>query len=200
MRILIAEDDATTRRLLEGLLQSWSYDVVVAKDGPCALAILQSDGAPQLALLDWMMPGLAGPDVCRALRLQATRDTTYLILLTSRNQRTDIVAGLAAGADEYLLKPFHPDELHARLKAAIRILDLQQRLAAQVAALELALGHVRQLSGLLPICSYCKAIRDDSNYWHRVEEFVSEHSSVQFSHGICPKCMETALRHAEEEG
>jgi sigma-B regulation protein RsbU (phosphoserine phosphatase) len=118
---------------------------------------------------------------------------TYIILLTSRTDRADVVAGLDAGADDYLIKPFDPQELRARVKAGIRIIDLQQKLAAHVAELQDALANVRRLNGLLPICSYCKAIRDDSDYWHRVEEYVTEHADVKFSHGICPKCLEKVL-------
>ena len=196
MRILIAEDDAVTRKLLEGLARSWGYDVAVSPDGASALESLESAITPQLALLDWMMPGLDGPEVCRAVRLRPDVQPTYLILLTSKSDRADVVSGLEAGADDYLVKPFHPDELRARLNAGARIIDLQQRLAAEVAALQLALREVQQLSGLLPICSYCKSIRDDSNYWHRVEEYVSKRSTVQFSHGICPQCVETAMEQA----
>jgi len=196
VRILIAEDDAVTRKLLEGLARSWGYDVAVSPDGASALESLESAITPQLALLDWMMPGLDGPEVCRAVRLRPDVQPTYLILLTSKSDRADVVSGLEAGADDYLVKPFHPDELRARLNAGARIIDLQQRLAAEVAALQLALREVQQLSGLLPICSYCKSIRDDSNYWHRVEEYVSKRSTVQFSHGICPQCVETAMEQA----
>ena len=164
----------------------------MVKDGPAALEALQATDRPQLALLDWMMPGLDGPEVCRTLRENG--GTSYLILLTAKTDQADIVAGLDAGADDYLVKPFDPAELHARIKAGIRILDLQTRLAAHVSELEEALGNVRRLSGLLPICSYCKAIRDDSDYWHRVEEYMTEHAEVKFSHGICPKCLETAYK------
>ena len=190
MRILIAEDDAVTARILDQLSRSWGYQTQLVKDGPASLDAMQAADAPQLALLDWMMPGLDGPEVCRQLR--AGGGTSYLILLTAKTHQADIVAGLDAGADDYLVKPFDPAELHARIKAGIRILDLQARLAAHVKELEEALGNVRRLSGLLPICSYCKAIRDDSDYWHRVEEYVTEHADVKFSHGICPKCLEQA--------
>jgi sigma-B regulation protein RsbU (phosphoserine phosphatase) len=192
MRILIAEDDAVTARILDQLSRSWGYETLLVKDGPASLEAMQAAGGPQLALLDWMMPGLDGPEVCRKLRENG--GTSYLILLTAKTHQADIVAGLDAGADDYLVKPFDPAELHARIKAGIRILDLQMRLAAHVRELEEALGNVRRLSGLLPICSYCKAIRDDSDYWHRVEEYMTEHSEVKFSHGICPKCLETAYK------
>jgi DNA-binding response OmpR family regulator len=192
MRILIAEDDAVTARILDQLSRSWGYDTQLVKDGPASLDAMQAADGPQLALLDWMMPGLDGPDVCRKLRENGR--TSYLILLTAKTHQADIVAGLDAGADDYLVKPFDPAELHARIKAGIRILDLQMRLAAHVRELEEALGNVRRLSGLLPICSYCKAIRDDSDYWHRVEEYMTEHSEVKFSHGICPKCLDHAYK------
>jgi DNA-binding response OmpR family regulator len=194
MRILIAEDDVVTAQLLRGLIESWDYDVVAVADGSSALAILEGDDPPQLALLDWMMPGLPGVDVCRMVRERQSGVATYLILLTSRRNRTDVVAGLEAGADEYLVKPFDREELRARLKAGARIIDLQERLATHVHELELALANVRKLSGLLPICSYCKSIRDDSDYWRQVEDYVTEHAEVQFSHGICPKCFDTVAQ------
>ena len=196
MRVLIAEDDAVTARMLQGLIRSWGYEVVTATDGPSALAMLQSDDAPQLALLDWMMPGVDGPDICRTVRQRIRGDSTYLLLLTARHELSDIVTGLDAGADDYLVKPFEPEELRARVKAGARISDLQQRLAAQVTQLGQALSKVRRLSGLLPICAYGKAIRDDSDYWHRVEEYVTEHAEVTFSHGICPNCLDAALKEA----
>jgi phosphoserine phosphatase RsbU/P len=187
-RILIAEDEAVTRRLLEGLTSSWGYDVAAVEDGEAALAVLQSDNPPELALLDWVMPGLQGPDICRLVRQQNSRTPTYIILLTARKASTDVVAGLEAGADDYLAKPFAPEELRARLSAGVRIVNLEQRLAAHVSDLEHALANVRRLSGLLPICSYCKSIRDDQDYWRRVEEYISDHSEVAFTHSICPKC------------
>ena len=199
MRVLIAEDDAVTARVLEGLLGSWNYDAVTVRDGSAALAMLQADDGPQLALLDWMMPGLQGVDVCRLARARRADVPTYLILLTSRGDRSDVVAGLRAGADDYLVKPFDTNELHARLKAGVRIIELQQRLATHINELETALANVRRLSGLLPICAYCKAIRDDSDYWHQVEQYVMAHSEAQFSHGICPKCFEQATKHMLDE-
>ena len=192
MRILIAEDDPVTARILEQLSRAWGYETMMVKDGPASLEELRKSDGPQLALLDWMMPGLDGPEVCR--RIREAGGTNYLILITAKDNRSDIVAGLDAGADDYLVKPFDPAELRARIKAGIRILDLQARLAAHVAELEEALGNVRRLSGLLPICSYCKAIRDDSDYWHRVDEYVTEHADVKFSHGICPKCLDATYK------
>jgi sigma-B regulation protein RsbU (phosphoserine phosphatase) len=189
MRVLIAEDDRATARLLAGLTESWGYEVATAKDGEAALEHFTGELTPQLVLLDWMLPGADGPEVCRRIRALRSDSAIYIILLTSKSARADVVAGLGAGADDYLVKPFDPEELRARLKAGGRIVDLQQRLTDQVRELESALANVRKLTGLLPICAYCKSIRDDSNYWHRVEEYVGEHSDATFSHGICPKCL-----------
>lgn len=193
MRILIAEDDRTTARLLSGLIASWGFDVVTVGDGTAAIHALEQDDI-HMAVLDWMLPDVDGPELCRRVRALQRSASPYLILLTSKNAQTDVVTGLEAGADEYLVKPIDPDELRARLNAGARIVQLQQLLAGQVHELEAALANIRKLTGLLPICMYCKSIRDDSNYWHRVEAYVGEHSDVTFSHGICPKCMPKAMR------
>lgn len=194
MRVLIAEDDRVTARLLTSLLAAWDYETVVADDGRSALQMIADQSTPYLALLDWMLPGMDGPEVCRRTRASGSTVPGYLILLTAKSAQADLVEGLGAGADEYLVKPIEPGELRARLHAGVRILDLQARLANQISELEAALGNIRKLTGLLPICAYCKSIRDDSNYWHRVEEYVGEHADVTFSHGICPKCLPRATQ------
>ena len=111
-----------------------------------------------------------------------------MILLTSRDASSDIVAGLRAGADDYVTKPPDEDELLARINVGARVVKLQHALADRVRQLEEALSNVKQLQGLLPICSYCKSIRNDQNYWQRVETYISDHSGVQFSHSYCPDC------------
>jgi phosphoserine phosphatase RsbU/P len=193
MRILIAEDEPVARRLLQKSLERWGYDPVVCTDGTEALAGLMAPDGPAVAVLDWMMPGLDGLEVCRRVREAARPRQPYLILLTGRSRTEDVVAGLTAGADDYLTKPVHRGELEARLGVASRVVQLQERLAARVQELELALSRVRQLQGLLPICSYCKRVRDDKNYWSQVEHYIVEHLDVRFSHGICPSCLEAVL-------
>lgn len=190
MRVLVADDDPVTTLRLRGLAESWGYTVTTAADGLTALELLQAEDAPRLALLDWVMPGLDGIEVCRELRSRRPGEDTYVIMLSARHDRSDVVAGFEAGADDYLIKPFDAGELRSRLKAGVRIVDLQQRLSNNVRELTAALANVKTLSGMLPICGYCKSIRDDSNYWHRVEEYVSEHANVEFTHGICPGCLE----------
>jgi PleD family two-component response regulator len=197
-RILIADDDRLSAQVLARTLSPDRFDVTVASDGAEALAILQQPDSPPLAILDWMMPKLDGPDVCRLIRSTAFEANKYLILLTSRDAREDVVVGLEAGADDYLVKPCHQGELLARVSVGARVLALQERLAGRVEELELALSKVKRLSGLLPICSYCKAIRSDNNYWQQVDTYLSEQSEAQFSHGICPACFETLSKEIDE--
>jgi CheY-like chemotaxis protein len=198
MRILIADDDPVARVTLTELIRSWGCDLVAASDGLEAWRLLEAPDAPSLAVLDWMMPGLDGLEICRRVRQHRDRDApAYLILLTANRRQEDIVAGLNAGADDYVVKPFHPLELRARLNVGIRVVELQRALGAQVTELEHALSRVRQLQGLLPICAYCKKIRDDRNYWTQVEAYVSRHADVQFSHGICPECYERVIAEFE---
>ena len=194
MRVLIAEDDAVSRRLLEATLAKWGYEVIVTADGLQALEALTQPEAPSLAILDWMMPGLDGAQVCLKARAAAGERLLYMILLTAKGRKEDIVEGLTAGADDYMVKPFDRDELKARISAGERILRLQAELAARVKELELALVNVKLLQGLLPICCYCKKIRNDQNYWQQVDTYVSEHSEAQFTHGICPDCRDKIVK------
>ena len=187
-RLLIADDDAISARVLEGTLRQWGYDVVVTRDGVAAWEILQAEEPPKLAILDWMMPGLEGPEVCRRVRALARSVPTYLILLTAKGKPDDVVTGLESGADDYVTKPFDRAELRSRIGVGERVVALQHGLAERVRNLEVALGQVKQLKGLLPICTYCMKVRDDQNYWQRVETYITAHSNARFSHGICPSC------------
>jgi CheY-like chemotaxis protein len=170
-------------------LTEWGFEVLAVADGVQALQALTDTDGPKLAILDWIMPGLDGVEVCQQLRALSTAEPVYVILLTSRDAKADIVAGLAAGANDYVTKPFDRSELQARLRVGQRVVDLQHNLAARIHELEDALAQVKQLQGLLPICSYCKKVRDDKNYWQQVEAYIGERAGVQFSHGICPDCL-----------
>ncbi len=193
MRILIADDDAVSRRILESHLTRFGHQVTAVATGCEALNILQQSDAPPLAILDWMMPDVDGPEVCRQLRQMPVPSGVYIILLTARRDREDLIAGLTAGANDYMTKPFDPAELRARVQVGVRVAELQHSLAERVRQLEEALANIRQLQGLLPICCYCKKIRDDSNYWAQVEEYLTRHTAAQFSHAICPECWKTVV-------
>jgi len=129
VRILIADDDVTSRLVLAGVLRKYGHEVLATTDGAEAWEVMQRPDAPRLAVLDWMMPGLAGVEVCRRVRALASDQPPYLIILTSRGEKADIVAGLEAGADDYLAKPFDPGELRARVEVGRRMVELQARLA-----------------------------------------------------------------------
>ena len=197
MRVLVADDEPTGATILARSLERWGLEVVVAHDGEDAWRLIQ-EGGIAMAILDWMMPYADGLEICRRIRKDEGHAHMHVILLTARDSRADVVAGLDAGADDYLIKPFDPEELRARVHVGIRVLALQDRLAERVTELQEALSKVKQLSGLLPICSYCKRIRGDENYWERVESYITEHTDAKFTHGICPQCYETVL--AELEG
>jgi DNA-binding response OmpR family regulator len=188
MKTLIAEDDSVSRRLLQAALTKWGYDVVPVTNGREAWETLQQPEAPHLVILDWLMPDMDGVQICRQARQSPVLQNRYIILLTSRGSKEDVVSGLEAGADDYVTKPFDHGELRARVQVGSRVVKLQAALADRVRELEVAVANVRTLQGLLPICCYCKKIRDDGNYWHRVESYMTDHTNVRFSHGICPDC------------
>jgi two-component system cell cycle response regulator len=146
MRILIADDSLLSRRLLEETLRSWGYDVVVAADGEEAWRILSGEHSPSLAVLDWMMPGRTGPELCRLVRQRAAEPYTYILLLTSRNEKDDVVEGMDSGADDYITKPFDKHELKVRLRAGTRIVDLQEQLVAAREALRVQATRDRELA------------------------------------------------------
>jgi phosphoserine phosphatase RsbU/P len=148
-RILVAEDDPVSRELISSCLTKWAYEVVVANDGLEAMAILRDHDAPSLAILDWMMPGMDGLEVCR--RVRAVGKVVYIILVTARTTKQDVVAGLEAGADDYLIKPFDKDELHARVLVGLRIIGLQAALTERVRELEAAKSQIAELRLSLPL-------------------------------------------------
>ena len=194
MQVLIADDDAASRLLLRAALSGWGFAIVEAVEGGEALRVLQEPDPPDIVVLDWIMPGVDGLDVCRRIRMARPTGSTYIILVTARGGVESVLQGLEAGADDYIAKPFDPRELRARLHAGVRIVELQKALLERFHELEEALKRVKQLQGLLPICSYCKKIRNDRNYWEQVDAYVASHSEVQFSHGVCPDCYEVHLK------
>jgi phosphoserine phosphatase RsbU/P len=194
MKVLLAEDDPVSRRALEVTMNRWGYEVIAVGDGAAALEALERDQAPPMAVLDWMMPGVDGVEVCRTVRARADGAPVYLVLISAKTASEDIVAGLESGADDYITKPVDLPELRARLRVGARLLDLQTSLADRIRDLGEALTRVKQLQGLLPICAYCKKIRDDRNYWQQVEAYISAHTEARFSHSICPDCYEAVVK------
>lgn len=190
MKILIAEDDITTRTIIQSLMTKWGYEMIVTCDGNEALEVLLSNDPPKIAILDLMMPGLNGLDVCRKVRKMSIKVPPYIILLTALSDKDDIVIGFMAGADDYITKPFDNEELQARVSVGKRVITLQTLLADKVTSLENAMEHIKTLQGILPVCSSCHRIRNDEESWERLEEYISEHSDAQFSHTLCPECVE----------
>jgi sigma-B regulation protein RsbU (phosphoserine phosphatase) len=199
MDVLIADEDPIYRRLVARHLANWGYESLIACDGAEAWEFIRTGTRAMLAILDWSMPKLDGPEICGRIRSLPADRMVHAILLTGRTARTDIITGLRAGADDYLTKPFDPEELYARIQTGIRLLRLQQTLADRVRELAEALTSVRHLQGLLPMCSYCKCIRDDQNYWRQVEHYIAARSDAVFSHGICPSCYQKVVEPQLEE-
>lgn len=190
-RALVADDDPVSRRRLEVLLGRYGFDVRSAADGDEAWSRFL-DWRPELLLLDWQMPRRTGPELCRLVRREASGGRSHIILVTARSEGHDLVVGLDAGADDYVRKPFATSELLARVRSGERLIGLRRALERRVEELEGALARVKRLEDLVPICSYCKKIRDDRDYWHQLEAYITDHTGARFSHGICPDCHERA--------
>jgi phosphoserine phosphatase RsbU/P len=189
VRVLVGEDHGATRDTLAFLLQRHGFDVTLAGDGLTAHEILSDPNGPSLALLDWMLPGMTGIDVCRKLNHELSGRLIYFIIITARDSREDLEQAFEAGADDFIRKPCDATELLARIRSGQRVIELEHRLSARVKECEIALDNVRQLQRLLPICMYCKKVRDDSQYWQEIDEYIHVHTGTDFSHGICPACM-----------
>lgn len=174
MKILAVEDDAVARAVLRKALHRLGHDVVEAHDGDAAWARLQTEPV-RVVVSDWMMPHSDGLELCQRIRRRTGQEYIYFILLTSRDATEENSRAAAdAGVDDFLTKPLDLAELWTRLRVAERILGYTKQ--------------VRQLEELLPICSYCKKIRDDRNYWQQMEGYISERTGSDFSHSVCPDC------------
>ncbi|MFH1687772.1 MAG: response regulator transcription factor [bacterium] len=188
MRVLVADDSVVYRKSLSSILTGWGYAVQQASDGDDALAQLLASDGPRLALIDPKMPGINQADICRTVRRSDTEYFRYLILLTTGESKADVAAGLDAGADDYVVKPFDHQELRQRMLAGERIVKLETAKHKQIAELTAALDDNKQLRGILPICAWCNRIRDDQAYWRRVEDYFGKYSKTEFAHAICPEC------------
>ena len=199
MRILIAEDDATSRTILQAVLGKGGYEVVSRADGLEALEAFKQSDAPDLAIVDLIMPKLDGLELVREVRALPTPRPPYIIILSTKSETTDVVAGLDAGADDYLVKPFDAAELRARVEVGRRMLEMRAVLADKVQELALALDQVKTLRGIVPICANCKNVRDDQGYWNRVETYMRDHTGAEFSHAVCPDCMDKLYPQLQEK-
>jgi phosphoserine phosphatase RsbU/P len=179
MKILIAEDDPVTVQILRFTLQHYGHEVVSACNGSEAWEKFDADPV-RVIVSDWMMPGMDGLDLCRRVRERPKTDYTYFILLTAVNTgRENLRHAMDAGIDDFLTKPLDREAILMRLRVAERILEYTTQ--------------IRQLKELIPICMYCKRIRDDTNYWDQLETYIHMHTGSNFSHGICPECFASQL-------
>jgi two-component system cell cycle response regulator len=176
MKVLIAEDEAVSRRMITSLLGRWGYEVVAVKDGFEALQILQQPDAPKLAIVDWMMPGLNGIELCEKIRHPTSDTYTYMLLLTGKHAQADVIRGLEAGADDYLTKPFDPPELRVRLRTGTRILDLMDQLVVSREAFRNLAAH----DGLTGLWNHSAILEMLSNERHRAERYGSSIGVVLF--------------------
>jgi len=190
MKIIVADDEPVSRRLVHAILLQGGHEVLLAENGVKAWDLLCQNSAHML-IADWMMPGLDGLELARRIRNRPDLDAyVYIIILTAKQQRQDLVKGLEAGADDYIRKPFSRDELILRVNAGKRVLQWEEQLRQKNRELQKALAEVKQLKGIIPICMHCKKIRDDRNYWHQLESYMMANAGADFSHSICPECLE----------
>jgi len=200
MKIMIAEDDTTTRLMLQGLLKKWGFDTVDAVNGKEAWNLLKGKDFPQVILLDWEMPGIDGLEICQRVKKFKKELPPYIIMLTVRDSKDEIVQGLEAGADDYITKPFDENELRARINVAKRMVRIQLSLSKKIKELEEAMDHVKKLQGIIPICSFCHRIRNDAKAWDSLERYFQNYSDAKFSHGVCPDCAKKHYPDIELEG
>lgn len=174
LKILIAEDDLVAAKVLEAMVETLGYEPIVADNGATAWAAFQ-DSNPRLILTDWQMPEMTGLELCKKVRAANKSDYTYVIILTAAfTSKESYKQAMEAGADDFLRKPYDRDELATRLRVAERIISFH--------------SQVRELRQLIPICSYCKSIRNDKNYWLGIENYLHSHTGSMLTHGICPDC------------
>jgi CheY-like chemotaxis protein len=187
-RVLIAEGEPDPVSL-PAALAGWGYDVLTAADGGDAWERLRQPDGPRLAILTWDMPGLSGAEVCRRARQLNDPEPVYLLLLIAADRPAQRLDGLRSGANDCLIRPFDLDELAARLVVAAGVAERQRRTAERLRELEARLAHAWTPPALLPICSWCKKIRDEQDAWHTLEGYFGR-AGVRFSHGACPECFE----------
>ncbi len=195
IKVLVCEDDPFFQRVLTKRLQAEGYQVYAAGDGREGMKAIVSF-EPDLVISDWMMPEVDGLELCQSVKTGLREAAPYFILLTAKGEISNKLLALDTGADDYLVKPCDQGELMARVRAGLRIVLLSQELRGTVeelrvanAELQSARSEVERLSHeLLPICAFCRKVRDAEGSWHTLEEYVARMSQADFTHGICPDC------------
>jgi sigma-B regulation protein RsbU (phosphoserine phosphatase) len=190
LRILVLDDDAVTRVTLESVIRGAGWSPLAIDDPELAFEILTGPDGPPIALIDWQMPRLSGVDLCRRVRAAEPTARPYLIFVTSNSTPNDIVTGLDAGADGYMTKPIAANELEARVRAGLRTIALQQELRTRLQEAQAESARTKPLRELLPICCYCRRIRDERQQWSTLEQYLTQRVDVRFTHGFCPTCFE----------
>ncbi len=185
-RVLIAEDDLVSAKVLTVLLKQFGYEVVAGRDGDEAWRLFDAEPT-RLIVSDWMMPGTDGLALCEKVRERPATPYTYFILLTAnRTTPENYHLATAAGVDDFLTKPIDREALQMRLRVAERILKFT--------------AEIRQLKELIPICVYCRKVRDEEDYWEQVETYIQKETGSRFSHGACPECTEKEIAAFNAEG
>ncbi len=193
MKILVCDGDAFSRAVLARTVEELGHVPVQAEDGESAWKAFANDDV-ECVFADSTMPRLSGGELCRRVRAHSDRSWAYLLLLVAHRAKATAAEGLEAGADDFLPKPFDPDALRARLHGAERVLALERALRARSKDLDAARTEVETLRGLLPVCLYCKRIRDEREAWQAVEEYVARHGGSSLDQGVCPGCWEDVVK------
>ena len=185
--ILVVDDKPDNLRLLAGILNEHHYKVRLAPNGTRALATIRKE-APDLTLLDVMMPEMDGFEVCRLLKADEQTANIPIIYISALHETIDKVKAFILGGVDYITKPFKAEEVLSRLKTHLTLSLLQRQLEKKNSELQKALDEIKTLQGIIPICANCKNIRDDKGFWNQVETYISKYSEAKFSHSICPTC------------
>lgn len=178
-KILLVDDDPVALEILKTALAYAGHHTVEARNGEEAWSVLARDPV-QIIVSDWLMPKLDGLELCKRIRARRSRDYVYFALLTARSDKDNYRLAMEKGVDDFLAKPFRCDELLIRLRVAQRILGF--------------MNQVKEIKKLLPICSYCKRIRDDQDYWHQIESYIHAQTGTDFTHSICPQCYQEHIK------
>lgn len=184
-RILVIDDDPNLRKTLADILRLMGYETVSAANGTDALALLREHPV-NLALIDIGLPDISGVEILK--RIKADHPSTEVIILTGNATLDSAIEAANSGAFSYLIKPYVIEQLMLNIRRAIEKLQAEADRVRLIQELRAALAKVKQLEGIIPICSYCKKIRDDQESWQQLESYITEHSEALFSHGICPEC------------